>query len=112
MAYRDELTRMTKIEIVVHGDDLAAVRDLLRVAGVAGFTVVSGVGGLGHTGYHRGSLLFNELDAQDLLIAVAHDDIAETVIAGVRELLSERPGVMFVSETWVSRPEYFRTSTT
>jgi len=108
MTFREGLTRMMKIEIVIHGDDVGAVRELLGATGASGFTLVSGVGGLGHDGYHQGSLLFNEHDAQALLIAVAPEDRAVPLIAGIRELLAERPGVMFVSETWVSRPEYFR----
>jgi nitrogen regulatory protein PII len=110
MSYRDQLTRMTRIEVVITGDDVAAVRELLRSAGVPGFTMVSGVAGLGHGGFHQGSLLFNEHDSQSMLIAVTPDEEAEQLVAGLRELLKERSGVMFVSDTYVSRPEYFGAS--
>jgi len=107
MTYRDELAPMVRIEVVVNGDDVALVRDLLQAAGVGGFTMVSGVAGLGHAGYHQGSLLFNEHASQALLLAVTPADRADALIAGVRTLLSERPGVMFVSDCYVGRPEYF-----
>jgi hypothetical protein len=33
--------------------------------------------------------------------------LLEALVAGIQELLANRPGVMFVSETYVSRPHYF-----
>lgn len=107
MSYRNELAPMVRVEVVVNGDDVVLVRDLMLASGVVGFTMVSGVAGLGHAGYHQGSLLFNEHDSQALLLAVTPADRAEAVIAGVRTLLAERPGVMFVSDCYVGRPEYF-----
>ena len=104
---RDTLTPMTKIEVVIGGADVPAVRDLFAGAGAAGFTSVSGVSGLGHDGYHQGRLLFNDHDALAMLITVVPGDRADALIEGLRVLLEERPGVMFVSDTFVSRPEYF-----
>ncbi|MCI4065173.1 P-II family nitrogen regulator [Micromonospora sp. R77] len=102
------LTRMTKVEIVVRGDDVEAVRDLLHAAGVSGWTSLSGVSGFGHHGNHEGRLLFNERAGLVLLITVLPPDRAAPVVTGLRTLLDQRPGVMFVGETWVSRPDYFR----
>lgn len=104
---RADLMRMTKVEIVVQGDDLPAVSDLVTGAGATGFTSFSNVSGLGHGGYHQGRLLFNERAALAFLIVVVPDDRADGLIAGLRVLFAERPGVMFVSDTFVSRPDYF-----
>ncbi len=101
------LTKMTKIEVVVAGEDVAAVREQFRSAGATGFTSVSGVSGLGHHGYHQGRLLFNQQAALELLISVVPEARAEALIAGLRRLLDDSPGVMFVTDTYVSRPEYF-----
>ena len=35
------------------------------------------------------------------------EDREDAVIAGLRELFAEHSGVMFVSDTYVSRPAYF-----
>jgi len=105
---RDGLTKMTKIEVVVRGADVTGVRELIQAAGATGYTSVSGVSGLGHHGYHQGRLLFNEQDALALVITVVSDDAVEPLLAGLRPLLTERSGVMFVTDTYVSRPEYFR----
>jgi len=101
------LTRMTKIEVVVSGQDSTAVRDLIAGVGATGFTSLSGVSGLGHHGYHQGRLLFNQQATLELIITVVPDDKVEALLAGLRRLLDASPGVLFVTETYVSRPEYF-----
>ena len=103
-----ELTRMQKVEVVVKGDDIPAVRDLFGQAGVTGWTSLSNVSGLGHSGYHQGRLLFNDKAALSMLITVVPDDRLAPLVTGLRALLEERAGVMFITETNVSRPEYFQ----
>ncbi len=105
---RAGLAPMTKVEVVVSGEDAGTVHQVFAAAQATGWTSVSNVSGLGHGGLHQGALLFNERDALSLLITVVPDDRAEALITGLRELLGDRSGVMFVSETYVSRPEYFR----
>jgi nitrogen regulatory protein PII len=104
---KDGLTAMTKLELVIRGSDARAARELMTASGASGYTAVSNVSGLGHHGYHEGRLLFNDEAALDLLIAVVPEERAEALIAGIRDFLSDKPGVMFVSDTYVSRPEYF-----
>ncbi len=101
------LTKMIKVEVVVAGSDAPAVRDLIKSVGATGFTSLSGVSGLGHHGYHQGRLLFNQQATLELLITVVPEDKVEALLAGLRPLLDASPGVMFVSETYVSRPDYF-----
>ena len=105
---REGLAPMTKVEVVVRGEDVAAVEEVFGAAGVRGFTGVSGVSGLGHDGYHQGRLLFNDRAVLTLLLTVVPDDRADTLIDGLRSLFEERSGVMFVSQVGVSRPDYFR----
>ncbi len=105
----DGLTRMTKVEVVVNGAEAPAVRELVQAVGATGYTTVSGVSGLGHHGYHQGRLIFNEQATLELLITVVPDDKVDALLAGLRPLLASSSGVMFVSETYVSRPDYFGT---
>ncbi len=104
---RDQLTRMAKVEVVVSGATAPAVRDLFKAIGATGFTSVSGVSGLGHHGYHQGRLLFNEQATLEMLITVVPDEKVEPLLAGLRPLLESSSGVMFLTDTFVSRPEYF-----
>ena len=101
------LTKMIKIEVVVAGSDAPAVRELIQSVGATGFTSLSGVSGLGHGGYHQGRLLFNQQAALELLITVVPENKVDALLAGLRPLLDASPGVMFVTETYVSRPDYF-----
>ena len=101
------LTKMTKVEVVVTGSEAGAVRQLFEATGATGYTSLSGVSGLGHGGYHQGRLLFNEQATLELLITVVTDDKVDALLAGLRPLLQESSGVMFLSDTYVSRPEYF-----
>jgi nitrogen regulatory protein PII len=98
---------MTKIEVVVSGGDAPAVREMIQSVGATGFTSLSGVSGLGHGGYHQGRLLFNQQAALELLITVVPETKVEALLAGLRPLLDTSSGVMFVTETYVSRPDYF-----
>jgi nitrogen regulatory protein PII len=104
----NNLTKMTRIEIVVSAREAPAIRDLITSAGATGYTAVSGVSGIGHHGQHSGALLFNEYDTLTMLITVLPPDKAGDLIDAVREMLHSSSGVMFVADTYVSRPEYFR----
>jgi len=103
---RSDLTKMTKVEVVVTGAEAPAVRDLLQASGARGFTSLSGVSGLGHDGYHQGRLLFNDQATLELIISVVPDEHADALIGGLRRLLENASGVMFVTDTYVSRPEH------
>ena len=102
------LTQMTKLEVVINGEDVAAVTGLFAEVGATGFTAVSNVSGLGHSGHHQGRLLFNDRSSLTYLTVVLPAERAHAALGGLRELLVERSGVMLVSDVWVSRPEYFR----
>ncbi|HSP51816.1 P-II family nitrogen regulator [Cryobacterium cryoconiti] len=104
----NNLTQMTRLEVVVPARDAPAIRELITSAGATGYTSVSGVSGIGHHGQHSGALLFNEYDTLTMLITVLPPDNAGELIDAVGVLLSTSSGVMFVSETYVSRPEYFQ----
>jgi nitrogen regulatory protein PII len=101
------LTPMAKIEVIVDGDQVPAVRDLFLGAGATGYTALGGVSGFGHSGYHEGRLHFNDRAGLAMLITVVPTEKVEPLVAGVRRLLDDHHGVVFVNETQVSRPEYF-----
>jgi nitrogen regulatory protein PII len=103
----EALTKMVKVEVVVPGGDASAVRELIQCVGATGYTSVSGVSGLGHHGYRQGRLLFNQQAALELLITVVPEEKIDAMLAGLRPLLDASSGVMFVTETYVSRPDYF-----
>lgn len=102
------LAQMTRIEVVIGGEDVPLITELLSEVGATGFTVVSNVSGLGHSGYHQGRLLFNDRNALSLITVVLPAERVGPLLDGLRSLLAHRSGVLLVSDTWVSRPEYFQ----
>lgn len=101
------LTPMARIEVVIDGEHVPTIRDLLLASGATGYTALHGVSGFGHGGQHEGRLLFNDRNSLSLLICVVPIERAESLVAGIRRVLDTTHGVMFVSETHVSRPAYF-----
>lgn len=101
------LTTMARIEVVIDGEQVPIIRDLLLDAGAKGYTALHGASGFGHSGAHEGRLLFNDRNSLSLLICVVPLDRAEAIVAGIRQLLDDHHGVVMLSETQVSRSDYF-----
>lgn len=102
------LTPMTRIEIISPAQTAASIRELINSAGATGYTSVAGVSGLGHNGHHNAPHLFNDQNALTMTITVLPPEAAPSLIGALRTILSGGSGVMFVSTTNVSRPEYFQ----
>jgi PII-like signaling protein len=91
--------------LLLDGEHIPTVRDLLFAAGAKGCTTVRGVGGFGHRGSHEGRPLFNDRNSLAMLICVAPLDRVDAIVAGIRQLLDDHHGVVLVSETKVSRAD-------
>lgn len=102
------LITMIRIEVIAPSDVSAAVHELIDSAGATGYTSVAGVSGVGHSGPHNGPHLFNDRDALGMTITVLPAARAEPLIEALRELLEGGSGVMFITDTWVSRSQYFQ----
>ena len=107
--YDTSLVLMKKVEIIVKGEDLHVIEQLLAKANVSGFTIVPNVSGRGHHGMHEGHLLFNDMHTLDMLIAVVPQHLVDPILAGLGLLFERHSGVVFVSDTWVTRKRYFET---
>lgn len=98
---------LKKIEIIVKGEKLGFVADLLSRSGATGYTLIRDVAGHGHGGFHEGKLLFNDQASLVMLVAVASQDTITRVASGLRPLLEKSSGVMFISDAQVVRLEHF-----
>ncbi len=105
---RLKLYDMKKVEIIVKGEHLDFVVDLLERAGVSGYTIVHNLSGKGSHGFHEGHLLFNEEDTLVMVISVMPEEKVEAVVEGITPFLNKHSGVVFVSEVKVSRLEKFK----
>ncbi|MGN6503614.1 MAG: P-II family nitrogen regulator [Pseudolysinimonas sp.] len=103
-----QLTDMTRIEVIAPNDLTPAVRELISSAGATGYTSIAGISGVGHSGAHNGPHLFNDHDTLSMTITVLPPQRADALIDAIRTLLTGHSGVMFITDTRVSRPEYFQ----
>lgn len=99
--------RMKRIEVVIEGADLPALREILARDGVTGYTVIRDVAGLGQGGWHEGRLMFNEQASLAMIVAVAAPSAIRKVALELKELFTARPGVTFISDVEVLRAERF-----
>ncbi len=98
---------MKEIKIVVQGEQLNFITDLLDRIGATGYTIIHNVSGKGHHGFHEGHLLFNDTSSQVIVFTVVPEDKVEPVLAGLGPLFNKHSGAMFVSDVAVSRREHF-----
>jgi nitrogen regulatory protein PII len=101
---------MKEVKIVVQGDNLKFVTDLLDRVGATGYTIIHNVSGKGHHGFHEGHLLFNDTSSQVVVFTVVPEERIEPILAGLSPLFNKHSGAMFVSDVAVSRRDYFGAS--
>lgn len=101
------LHHMKKIEVIVSGENEGLISSMLNNANISGFTLLRNVSGKGHNGFHEGKLLFNDKAVLVMFIAVAPEDAIESIAIGMKSLLEQNSGVMFVSDVSVARVDYF-----
>jgi nitrogen regulatory protein PII len=100
-------TRMKRIEIIVEGQDMPVVRDILTRAGATGYTVIRDVAGMGQGGWHEGRLMFNDQASLVMALAVAPETAVARMAEQLMDLFATRPGVTFISDVEVLRAQRF-----
>jgi nitrogen regulatory protein PII len=103
------LHQLKKVEIVVHAEEQRLIGDLLKAAGVRGWTMIRDVAGMGHAGFHQGKTIFNDQSGLVMFVGVAERDVITQVARGLARLFANRPGVTFLSDVEVIRSDYFAT---
>jgi nitrogen regulatory protein PII len=101
------LHAMKEIKIVIQGEHLKFVTDLLEGGGATGYTIINNVSGKGHHGFHESHLLFDDTSSQVIIFTVVPEEKVEPILAGLGPLFSKHSGTMFVTDTAVSRPDHF-----
>jgi nitrogen regulatory protein PII len=98
---------MKEIKIVVQGEHVKIVTDLLDRVRATGYTMIHNVSGKGHHGFHEGHLMFNDVSSQVVVFTVVPEEKIEPILAGLGPLFNKHSGTMFVSDVAVSRREHF-----
>src|SRR5581483_548435 len=103
---------MKEDRVVVAGNHLAFVTDLLEKVHARGYTIIGNVSGKGHHGIREAHFTFNDQQSLVMVMTVVPEEKVEPILAGLRPLFSRHSGVMFVYAVAVSRREYFGESET
>lgn len=98
---------MKEIKIIVQGEHLDFVTELLDRVKASGYTIFNNVSGKGHHGFHEGHLMFNDTSSQVMVLTVVPEDKLEPILAGLAPLFNKHSGVMFVLDVAVTRRERF-----
>lgn len=98
---------MKEIRIIIQGEHLKFLTDMLDNIKAPGYTIIHNISGKGHHGFHTAHPMFNEMDSLVMLMAVVSQEKVEPILAGLIPLFDRYTGVMFVSDVAVSRREYF-----
>ena len=70
---------MKEIKIVVQGEQLKFVTELLDRTGATGYTIINNVSGKGHDGFHEGHLVFDDTSSQVIVFTVVPDSKVEVL---------------------------------
>ncbi|QIK95985.1 DUF190 domain-containing protein [Sphingomonas sp. HDW15A] len=98
---------MKKIEVVVHAGDIKLIEAALRDAGVAGWTIIRDVAGMGHHGFHQARTIFSDETGLVMFVGVAPAQRIRQAALEIETLFRTRAGVLFLSDVEVIRSDYF-----
>jgi len=101
---------MKEIRIVVQGEHLKFVKELLDRAGATGYTIINNVSGKGLHSFHEGRMLFDDVSSQVIVFTVVPEERVEPILAALGPLFKKHSGTMFVTDVAVSRREHFSSS--
>jgi len=98
---------MKKVKIVIQGEHLKFITDLLNRVGATGYTIINNVSGKGHHSFHESHLFFNDTNSLVIVFTVVPVERVEPILIGLSPLFNEHAGKMFVTDVAVSRREHF-----
>lgn len=96
-----------RLELIIESPALRRAEDLLRDAGVKGWTVLPALSGFGgQTRWSRGTDLSASTDMV-VLISIADEDVLAPAMDKILALLDRQIGIVNVSDVRVLRPGLF-----
>ena len=95
-----------KIEIICEEPIAERVLEVIESAGARGYTVIPTRGGRGEAGTFREAIVSDSL-SNVVIIVIANDKVAETLVEKVYQLLRNYSGIIYTSDVEVLRPDRF-----
>lgn len=101
---------MKEIKIILEGEHIRFVTDVLDRIKASGYTVFSNISGKGHSGYHEGHLMFNDTSSLQMVLTVVPEDKVEAILSALKHFLERHSGSVFVLDASVLRPDHFQST--
>lgn len=102
-----KLYPMKEIKIIIEGEHLKFVTEVLDSIRASGYTIFSNISGKGHSGFHEGHLMFNDTSSLQMVLTVVPEEKVEPILSGLRPFLERHSGSLFVLDTYVLRKAHF-----
>lgn len=98
---------MKEIKVIVEGEHLRYITEVLDRIQASGYTIFSNLSGKGHSGFHEGHLLFNDTSSLQMVLTVVPEEKLEPILSGLKPFLERHSGSLFVLDTYVLRRDHF-----
>lgn len=101
---------MKEIKIIINGEHLSFVTEVLDRIKACGYTIFGSLSGKGHSGLHEGHLMFNDESSLQMVLTVVPEDKVEPILSGLKPFLERHSGSLFVSDVGVLRKGHFESA--
>ncbi len=98
---------MKQLKVVIQGEHVRFITDLLDRVGASGYTIINNVSGKGLHSFHEGHMLFSDVSSQVIVFTVVPEERLEPILAALGPLFDKYSGTLFVTDVAVSRRERF-----
>ena len=102
-----KLHPMKEVKIIIEGEHIHFVTDVLDRIKASGYTVFSNISGKGNNGYHEGHLMFNDTSSLQMVLTVVPEEKLDPILSGLKPFLERHSGSLFVLDSSVLRPDHF-----
>ncbi len=102
-----KLHLMKEVKIIIEGEHLHFVTDVLDRIKASGYTIFNNLSGKGHSGFHEGHMMFNDTSSLQMVLTVVPVEKLDPILSGLKPFLERHSGSLFVIDVSVLRPDHF-----
>ena len=98
---------MKEVKIIIEGEHLHFVTDVLDRIKASGYTIFNNLSGKGHSGFHEGHMMFNDTSSLQMILTIVPEEKLNPILSGLKPFLDRHSGSLFVIDAGVLRPDHF-----
>jgi nitrogen regulatory protein PII len=102
-----KLHPMKEIKIIIEGEHLHFITDVLDRIKASGYTIFNNLSGKGHSGFHEGHMMFNDTSSLQMVLTVVPEEKLDPILSGIKPFLERHSGSLFVIDASVLRRALF-----